>query len=65
MKQLSFDELKEKPFLSRKETAFYLGVHVNTLDRANLPCSKVGRRKVFSRILLDQWLKSHSTGGKQ
>ncbi len=65
MKSISFEEIKEKPFLSRKETAFYLGVHVNTLDRAGLPCTKVGRRKLYSRILLDQWLESNSKGGNQ
>lgn len=65
MKDLSFEEIKEKPFLSRKETAFYLGVHVNTLDRAGLPCAKLGRRKLYSRILLDRWLESNARGGKE
>lgn len=65
MKNLSFEEIKNKPFLSRKETAFYLGVHVNTLDRAEIPCSKVSRRTVYSREILDKWLAANQQGGNK
>ena len=65
MKTISYDTIKEKPYLSRKETAFYLGLHTNTLDRAKIPYTKVGRRKLFSKQILDSWLAAHSEGGKQ
>ena len=65
MKTISYDTIKEKPYLSRKETAFYLGLHTNTLDRAKIPYTKVGRRKLFSKQTLDSWLADHSEGGKQ
>lgn len=62
MKPISYETIKDKPFLSRKETAFYLGLHANTLDRAKIPYTKIGRRKVFSRQILDSWLAEHSEG---
>lgn len=62
MKTLSYDTIKEKPFLSRKETAFYLGLHVNTLDKTSIPFSKIGKRKVYSRKAVDSWILEHSEG---
>lgn len=62
MQNISYESIKEKPFLSRKETAFYLGVHVNTVDREKIPYTKIGRRKIFSRQILDSWLAEHSEG---
>ncbi|MBO4630106.1 MAG: helix-turn-helix domain-containing protein [Treponema sp.] len=50
--------------LSRSETAFYLGLHVNTLDRANIPHTKIGRRTVYSKQVLDAWIAANSIGGK-
>lgn len=60
---LSFSTLSEKAFLSRKETAFYLGLHVNTLDRANIPHTKIGNRTVYSKAILEKWLSDNSIGG--
>ena len=54
--------LNEKAILSRKETALFLGLHVNTLDRANIPCTKIGRRTVYQKSVLVDWLNSHSKG---
>ncbi len=65
MKTLSYDTIKEKPFLSRKETAFYLGLHVNTLDKTSIPFSKIGKRKVYSRQAVDSWILEHSEGASR
>ncbi len=62
MKIISFETIKEKPYLSRKETAFYLGLHPNSLDRAKIPYTKIGRRKLYSKQILDSWLVEHSKG---
>lgn len=62
MKTLNYETIKEKPFLSRKETAFYLGLHVNTLDKTNIPFSKIGSRKVYSKQAVDSWILEHSEG---
>lgn len=51
--------------LSRDEAAFYLSVHVNTLDRANIPHAKIGRRTVYSKQVLDAWIADNSKGGNQ
>ena len=62
MKIISYNSIKEKPFLSRKETVYYLGLHPNTLDRAKIPYTKIGRRKLYSKQILDSWLVEHSKG---
>lgn len=60
---VSIATLSEKAFLSRKETAFYLGLHVNTLDRANIPHAKIGNRTIYSKEVLEKWLADNSIGG--
>ena len=62
--KITLESLKEKAMFSRKETAFYLGLHVNTLDRANIPHTKIGRRTVYSKQVLDAWIADNSIGGK-
>lgn len=54
--------LNNKEILSRKETALYLGLHVNTLDRANIPHVKIGRRVVYEKQKILDWLKAHQKG---
>lgn len=60
---ITYDTIKDKPMLSRKETAFLLGCHANTLDRANIPHTKIGRRTVYSRQVLDSWIAENAKGG--
>ncbi|MCR4733560.1 MAG: helix-turn-helix domain-containing protein [Treponema sp.] len=62
-KEITLESIKDKPMLSRNETAFYLGLHVNSLDRANIPHCKIGRRCIYSKQVLDKWLADNSTGG--
>lgn len=63
-KEITLNSISQKAMLSRSETAFYLGLHVNTLDRANIPHTKIGRRTVYSKQVLDAWIADNSIGGK-
>ncbi len=54
--------LTNKPYLSRKETAFYLGLNCQTLDKIKIPHVKLGRRVVYSKQAVDAWYSEHSKG---
>jgi hypothetical protein len=48
---------KEKQVLSRRETAAYLGIHTNTLDRNNdIPRIHIAGRVLFRKKVLDKYL---------
>ena len=54
--------IQEKVF-SRKEAAEFLGVCRTTLDRMDLPRTKVRRRVFFRQTELIRWLEENA-GGK-
>ena len=55
----------EKQTLSRKEAAAYLGIHLNTLDRSNVPRIHIGRRVLYRRKTLDRFLNDREQSGSQ
>jgi hypothetical protein len=46
-----------KPTLSRYEAADYLGIHVNTLDKSEIPRFRIGRRTLFRLVTLDMFVE--------
>jgi hypothetical protein len=53
-----------KPVLSRKEAAAYLGIHINTLDKNDVPRIHLGGRTLFRVKALDKYLaKNERSGG--
>ena len=46
--------------LSRKQAAEFLGVCRTTLDRMNLPRTKVRRRVLYRQSVLIQWLERNT-----
>ena len=46
--------------LSRKKAAEFLGVCKTTLDRLNIPRTKLRRRVFYRQIILDQWIKENT-----
>jgi len=46
--------------LSRKETAFFLGICRTTLDRLDIPRTRIGRRVFFKREVLTKWIDDHT-----
>ena len=53
----------EKQVLSRKEAAAYLGIHLNTLDRSDVPRIHIGRRTLFRKNTLDNMLTEKEQSG--
>jgi excisionase family DNA binding protein len=49
-------EIITRKTLSRQEAADYLGIHINTIDRSNVPRIRIGGRVLFNRETLDRLL---------
>ena len=52
--------------LSRKQAAQFLGICLTTLDRLDIPRTKVRHRVMFKREVLNKWIDDHTekTGRK-
>lgn len=50
------ENFENKAILSRKEMAAYLGICLNSLDKANLPCLRVGNRVLYKKSVIDAML---------
>jgi len=46
--------------LSRKETAAFLGVCLTTLDRLDIPRTKVRHRVLYKREVINKWIDQHT-----
>jgi len=46
--------------LSRREAAKYLGICLTTLDRLNIPRTKIRHRVMFKRAVLEKWVDDHT-----
>ena len=46
--------------LSRKEAATFLGVCLTTLDRLDIPKTRVRHRVMYNRGVLDKWIDKHT-----
>jgi hypothetical protein len=55
----------EKQVLSRKEAAAYLGIHLNTLDRSDVPRLQIGRRVLYRIKTLDKLLNDREQSGNK
>jgi len=48
--------------LSRKQAADFLGICRTTLDRLDIPRTKIRRRVMYKRAVLERWLDEHTEG---
>jgi len=46
--------------LSRKEAAAFLGICLATLDRLDIPRTRVRHRVLFKREVLNKWIDDHT-----
>ena len=46
--------------LSRREAAAYLGICLTTLDRLDIPRTRVRHRVMFKREVLNKWIDEHT-----
>jgi len=52
--------------LSRRETAAILGICLTTLDRLDIPRTRVRHRIMFKRDVINKWIDDHTDkGGKE
>jgi len=58
-------EINNATILSRKQAAAFLGVCRNTLDRLDIPKTKIGRRVLYKREVLDKWIDDHTEKRKR
>jgi hypothetical protein len=51
--------------LSRKKAAAFLGICLTTLDRLDIPRTKVRHRVMYRRDVLDRWIIEHTENSKK
>jgi predicted DNA-binding transcriptional regulator AlpA len=51
--------------LSRKETAQLLGICLTTLDRLDIPRTKVRHRVMYKREVISKWIDDHTEKAKK
>ena len=51
--------------LSRREAAQYLGVCKATLDKLDLPKTRIRHRVMFKREVLNKWIDDHTDKTKK
>ncbi len=50
--------------LSKEQAAEYLGIGVTLLTELNVPFTKLGRRCVYDKVDLDEWLNDYKQRGR-
>lgn len=53
-------DLLQDNVMSRKQASKFLGVCLGTLDRMNIPRTKVRRRVLYRQSVLLQWLEKNT-----
>jgi hypothetical protein len=51
---------QQNGLLSRKQAAEFLGVCKTTLDRLDIPRTKIRRRVMYRQAILEKWLGDHT-----
>jgi len=51
--------------LSRREAAVFLGICLTTLDRLDIPRTRLRHRVVYKRDVLCKWIDEHTENGKK
>ena len=55
----------QQELLSRAEAASYLRICRTTLDRLNIPRTKIRKRVLYRRATLDSWVAEQERKGKR
>jgi hypothetical protein len=51
--------------LSRREAAAVLGICETTLDRLDIPRTRVGRRVMYKRDVINKWIDDHTDSNEK
>jgi hypothetical protein len=55
---------QQEGLLSREQAADFLGICKTTLDRLNIPKTRLRRRVLYRQIVLEEWLLAHTQTGE-
>jgi excisionase family DNA binding protein len=55
-------EAPETALLDRKEAAAYLNISKGTLQKLNIPRFNIGRKVLYERPAIDQWIADRRAG---
>jgi hypothetical protein len=58
------DDIITSDILSRREAAEYLGICRATLDRLDIPRTRIRHRVMFKRDVLIKWIDEHTEKNK-
>jgi len=58
------DDIITSDILSRREAAEYLGICRATLDRLDIPRTRIRHRVMFKRDILNKWIDDHTEKNK-
>lgn len=50
----------ETEFFSKQDASRYLGICINTLDKSGIPRIKIGKRVLYRKETIDQWLAENA-----
>ena len=51
--------------LSRREAAAVLGICLTTLDRLDIPRTRVRHRVMYKRVIINKWIDEHTENEKR
>jgi hypothetical protein len=51
--------------MSRKKAAEFLGICLTTLDRLDIPRTKIRHRVMYRRDVLDKWIIAQTENGRK
>jgi len=55
----------QQEIMSRAEAANFLGICLTTLDRLNIPRTKIRKRVLYRKATLDTWVAEQERKGKR
>ncbi|MCL1992277.1 MAG: hypothetical protein FWG66_04955 [Spirochaetes bacterium] len=58
-------DLTSRDLLSRKETARFIGICLTTLDRLDIPKTRVRHRVFYKRDVLNKWIDRQTESVKK
>jgi hypothetical protein len=58
-------DFETSDIMNRREAAAFLGICLTTLDRLDIPRTRIRHRVMFKRDVLIKWIDEHTDSGKK
>jgi hypothetical protein len=59
------DNTETVEIMSRRKAAAFLGICLTTLDRLDIPRTKIRHRVLYKRDVLNKWIDKHTESRKK